>query len=243
VLGTLYSTKNANKLSATMWDKLVDEVGWIGNDLDTLSWNTAIQITALSGRVTQLSGTMSNIVSSQWTTKGNDIYYTKGTVGIWTTSPSTSYKLHVVGNAHINGNLTANTPTSSSPDAQVATKKYVDDREANIRTYVDSKGGTSSPQYMYVGLNSTNAKWASETYTVNDVDFCIINSVMYSTKGSYGSDHIEYCYAYPMTEPDWALPNAVEVYSWKTLWRTNRKLYVGGDDDDQIDCWFICIRL
>jgi hypothetical protein len=27
VLGTLYSTKNANKLSATMWDTLLGEVG------------------------------------------------------------------------------------------------------------------------------------------------------------------------------------------------------------------------
>ena len=41
--------------------------------------------------------------SSQWTTTGNDIYYNTGTVGINTSTPSSSYKLDVNGSINING--------------------------------------------------------------------------------------------------------------------------------------------
>ncbi|MDR0651385.1 MAG: hypothetical protein LBG59_08575 [Candidatus Peribacteria bacterium] len=163
-------------LTAENWDYVIDHIKSGAVTLTNLSG----ELTTLSGRVNTLSGIVSSnvtniaslltTINSLWKKNGNNIYYT-GNVGIGTT-PSSAYKLYVSGSGYFSKPLYAPTPTSSSSSTQVATKEYV-----------DSKSTTSQPQYMYIGLNSTNALGASETYSVSDVDFCIINSVTYSTKG------------------------------------------------------------
>jgi hypothetical protein len=96
-----------NQLTATKWDYVVDQVKGIGNDLDV----TIAKIRNITGQITAINTTLSGVVSSQRENNGNNIYYTKGNVGI--KIDTSNYPLHVNGNASIkklgiNGNPQTN---------------------------------------------------------------------------------------------------------------------------------------
>jgi hypothetical protein len=100
---------------------------------------------------------VSGIVSSQRTTNGNNIYYTKGNVGIGTTSPTA--KLQVA------GNIIASDPTAAN---HVATKNYVDSLQPTINA-------TTPTITNYTIIQPQSGK---ASYSVSNQDVCFVSGIM-----------------------------------------------------------------
>ena len=137
----------------------------------------------------RVNGTLLNTSSSQWTTTGNDIYYNTGSVGINNSSPSSSYKLDVVGDVNITGNYKVNgtdlkqitnigNGLSLNTGSLTATINYVDLEVDDVSRTISSTttGNIQEPTYTtssYVSkvTLSSEYKYIMFDYFANTFDF------------------------------------------------------------------------
>ena len=98
--------------------------------------------------------------SSQWTTNGNDIHYSTGTVGINISSPNTSYKLDVNGSINIFGAYYINGYAQASIQGIDTTLMTLTGAILSIKPEVQSKWTTNGNDIYYsigsVGINKSS---------------------------------------------------------------------------------------
>ena len=98
--------------------------------------------------------------SSQWTTNGNDIHYSAGTVGINISSPNTSYKLDVNGSINIFGAYYINGYAQASIQGIDTNLMTLTGAILSIKPAVQSKWTTNGNDIYYstgsVGINKSS---------------------------------------------------------------------------------------
>ena len=121
--------------------------------------------------------------SSQWTTNGNDIHYSTGTVGINISSPNTSYKLDVNGSINIYGAYYINGYAQASIQGIDTNLMTLTGAILSIKPAVQSKWTTNGNDIYYstgsVGIN----KFPSSSFKL-DVDGSVNITGSYHLNGT-----------------------------------------------------------
>lgn len=167
--------------------------------------------------------------SSQWTTNGNNIYYSSGTVGINIATPNTSYKLDVNGSIYVNGDVNMNGSYFRNGNAQVAiggidtNLMTLTGGILSIKPHVQSKWTTNGSDIYYntgsVGINNSTP---SSSYKL-DVNGSVNTTGSYYINGNAltaitGIDSTIFSLTsgtlsiHPTQQQKWTSANATDIY-------------------------------